>query len=490
MVVFICQIKHLQPDRKLNKRFFYFYSYADIRIRRDDDHFVQTIRIKKCQSVSDLLEESRMRLNFKKDDQLSAHKISHDERIADSVRIHKIARLGTVVIKRREARAIREDAATGKKHGLASISVKQNGNSNEIRHRSDLPQSETRRRDNTRRAGAKYGSKQNEIRTLNMKLEVHSKFIEGFVYKIVAEECIHVDKRKNNMSTFFSRNEHAEKRSKIRVIPSWSNWQPQKELPCWGVRINSNNVDKNNPSEFTLHRNKNRETSGIHRVLVKKTYFYQVREFPVNVTINEKAVEEVKKILEIKTKRGKQQAVKEFNDKYCSFVYSGNFCAGACLATVADACCVKPPNGQDSTNLLKECALEETKYYWSREIQGKRSLSYQFLKSKDPNVTVRVYNRSDPLRIQNMRDLQEAIREVRNWTVFPANWDDKSYFTPVYKIMQSQAEANKDEDLRRVSAMFKEYMEGKTAFFIFGSLVGNVCDELQDRVSYSPPNLL
>ena len=450
---------------------------------------VQEIAIKKCKSVSDLLEESRLRLKFEKHDQLSAHEMPHGERIDDSVRIRDIAHLTTIVIRRTETRAIRGDAATRKKHGFASISAKQNGNSKEIRHRSDLPQSETRRRDNTKRAGAKYGSKQDEICALNIKLEVHSKFIEGFVYKIVAEEYTHVDKRKENMSTFFSGNEHQEKRSKIRVIPSWSNWKPQKELPCWGVRINSN-VDKNNPSEFTLHRNKNRETSGIHRVIVRKTYFYQVREFPVNVAINKKAVKEAKKILEIKTKRGKQQAVKEFNDKYCSFVYSGNFCAGACLATMADACCVKPPNGQDSTNLLKKCALEETEYYWSREIQGNRSLSNQFLKSKDPSVKVHVYNRSDPLRIQNMRHVQKAIREVCSWTVFPANWDDKSYFTPVYKIMQSQAEANKDEDLRRVSAIFREYMEGKTAFFIFGSLVGIVCDELQERVSYSSPNLL
>ena len=424
---------------------------------------VQKIAIKECKSVSDLLEESRLRLKFEKHDQLSAHEMPHGERIDGSVRIRDIARRTTIVIKRTETRGIHEDAATRKKHGFASISVQQNGNCKEIRHRSDLPHSETRRRDNTRRAGAKYGSKQDEIYTLNIKLEVHSKLIEGFVYKIVAEECTHVDKIKKNMSTFFSWNEHEEKRSKIRVIPSWSNWQPQKELPCWGVRIN-NNIDTNSPSEFTLHRNKNRETSGIHRVIVRKTYFYQVREFRVNVTINKKAVEEVKKILEIKTKRGKQQAVKEFNDKYCSFVYSGNFCAGACLATVADACCVKPPNGQDSTNLLKKCALEETKYYWSRKIQGNRSLGYQFLKSKDPSVKVHVHNRSDPLRIQNMRHLQEAIREVRSWTVFPANWDDKSYFTPVYKIMQSQAEANKDEDLRRVSAIFREYMEGKTAF--------------------------
>lgn len=450
---------------------------------------VQKIAIKECKSVSDLLEKSRLRLNFKKDDQLSAHKISNDERIDDSVRIHKIAHLGTVVIKRTETRAIREDAATRKKHGFASISVKQNGNSNEIRHRSDLPQSEPRRRDNTTRAGTKYGSKQDEICTLNMKRKVHSTpELEGFVYKIVSQECTHI-KDGEIMSMFFSKEEHKEKRSKIRVIPSWSNWQPRNELPCWGVRIN-NNVGKNNPPKCELHRNKNRETSKIPTVIVTKTNFYSVTEFRVNVTIDKKAVKEAKKVLEMSTKRGKQKAVKEFNDKYCSFVYSGNFCAGASLGTVAKACCVKRPSGQDSTNLLKKCALEETEYYWSWEIQGNRSSSYQFLKNKDPNVKVRVFNTSDPPRIQNMRHLQKAITEVNNCAVFPANWDDKSYFTPVYKIMQSQAEANKDEDLRKVSAIFKEYMEGKTAFFIFGSLVGIVCDELQDRVSYSPPNLL
>ena len=453
---------------------------------------VQKIAIQECKSVSDLLEESRLRLEFEKHDQLSAHEIPHGKCIDDTARIRDIAHLTTIVIRRTETRAIREDAATRKKHGLASISVKQNGNRKEIRQRSDLPQSETRRRrDNTARAGTKYGSKQDEIFILNIKLEVHSTpELEGFVYKIVPEECTHVNTRKESMSTSFSWNEDEEKQSKIRVIPSWSNWQLRNELPCWGVRIN-NNVGKNNPSECELHRNKNRETSGIHTVIVRKTCFYPVREFRVNVTINEEAVKEAKRILEIKKKRGKQQAVKEFKDKYCSFVYSGNFCAGASLETVADAYCFKRPS--DSTDVLmtlERCALEETEYYWSSKIQEDRSLSCQFPKNKNPNVNVHVFKTSKPPRIQNMLHLQETIREVRNCTVFPANWDDKSYFTPVYKIMQSQAEASKDEDLRKVSAIFKEYMEGKTAFFIFGLLVGIVCDGLQDKVSYSPPNLL
>lgn len=388
-----------------------------------------------------MLEKSRSSLKFGKHDRLSAHKIPYGERIDDSYRIHDIAHFGTIVIKHTGTTENYEDAASHIKYGFASLPVGQDGNSKETRHRCDLSQLEARRRDN-------------EIWCLNLKLKICSDLkVKGFLFTIDPEDYTDYCKGTESTLTFFSEKEYEEKQSKIRAIPSWSNWKPLEAFPCWGIRIN-NNIGKDNPPKQS-HRNKNRETSEIPTVIVRKTCFYPVREFPVNVTIDEKAVKKAKKVLKMSTKEERQNKVKKFHDKYCSFVYSGKFYAGAWLAIVAKA------SGQDLTN-LKKCATEKLEQYWSREFLGYPSSIYSSAKNKD--ISVKVSTVSDPLFIWNMDELQETIKNVQTGTIFPANWDDKSHFTPVYKVMQNQAEANNDEDLRKVSAIFKECMEGKTAF--------------------------
>ena len=310
---------------------FYFYSDSiDIRIRRDDDNSFETIRIKNHKTISDLLEESRSILNSKKHDQLSAHKIPNSERIDDLVRIRDVAHLGTVVIKSTGTRANnQEDSATHKKDEFALIPVKQDGNWMEIRHRGALTESRATTTDNTTTAD------QNEIEFLNLKLKIASApQVEGFVFEIVPEDYTHIYKESESILTFFSEKEHQEKRSKIRAIPYWSNWQPREALPCWGVRIN-NSVGKDNPSEQS-YRIKNQKTGKIPVAIVTKTRFHQVREFGVNVTINEKAVKEAKKILKASTEQERRTETKTFNDKYCSFVYSGKFSTGAWFETVAE----------------------------------------------------------------------------------------------------------------------------------------------------------
>ena len=444
----------------------FFSDSVDIAIQRDGHNLFKTIRIKNYKVVSDLLEESRSILKFNKHDQLGAHKIPRGQRIDDSVPIRDIAHLGAVVIKCKGTRANHEDSATHKKNGFVLIPVKQDGNWMEIRNRGALTESRTTT-DNTTTAG------QDEIEFLNLKLKIASALkVEGFVFEIVPEDYTHIYKESERILTFFSEKEHQEKRSKIRAIPYWSNWQPREALPCWGVRIN-NNVGKNNPSEQS-YRIKNQKTSEIPVAIVTKTSFHQVREFGVNVTINEKAVKEAKKILEASTTQERQNTIKEFNDKYCNFVYSGKFSAGAWLRTKATARRYKPPKGEDSANLEK-CAAEETEHYWSWITQTSQSSTYRPLRNKDPNVRVNTVNVSDPQNIQKMSQLEEKIRNVETCTVFPTNWDDKSHFTPVYEIMKNQAEANKDDDLRKVSNIFKECMKGKTA-----ALVGIFCDEMQN----------
>ena len=430
---------------------FYFYSDSiDIFIKRDGDYWSKKISIENYKLVSDLLEESRSILKFKKHDQLTAHKTPHGERIDDSLPIRDVAHPRTFVIKCTEKRANHKDAAT------------HDGNSKVIRHIGDLSKPGATRRGNTTTADHQH---QSEILLLNWKLAPK---VEGFVFKIVPQDYTHIYNESECISTFFSDKEHEEKRSEIRVTQCWSNWQPREALPCWGVRIN--NVDKDNQTKQS-YENKNQETSKIPTAIVTKTNFYQVREFGVNVTINEQAVKEAKKILEASTRQERQNIIKEFNDKYCSFVYSGKFSAGAWLRIVATARRYKPPKGQDSAN-LERCAAEETEHYWSWVTQTNRSSSYRHLRHKDPSVRVSVFNVSDPRNIQNMYQLEETIRNVEYCTVFPANWDEKSYFTPVYEIMKSQAEANNDEDLRKVADIFKEYMEGKTAFSLSAHYIG------------------
>ena len=437
----------------------YSYSiiYSDdvyISVQRDDNSF-KTIRIKKHKTISDLLEESRSILNFKKHDQLSAHKIPHDQRIDGSVPICQIAHLGTVVIKCTGRRANNEDSATHNNQKLALIPVKQGRGSKEIRHRGDLFKSGV--------TGRVYATTadQHEIKFLNLTLEIESALnrVEGFVFKIVPEDYTHRYKESENTFTYFPGKEHNEKRSEILMIPCWPDWQPHEALPCWGVRIN-NNVGKDDPSKQSHGKTQ------LPTAIVTKTRFHQVREFSVNVTINEKAVKEAKKTLKVSTKQETQTTIKKFIDKYCSFVYSGKFFAGAWFATMAIARRFEGPKGQNSTNLEK-CATEETEHFWSWVTQRSRSSSYRPLRNKNPHVRVRMFYESDPRNIRKMCQLEEAIKNVKHCTVFPANWKDKSHFTPVYEIMKRQAEANNDEDLRKVSDIFKEYMEGKTPFLFF-----------------------
>ena len=423
--------------------------------RVGDTNYERIIHIHKDKVVSDLLERSRVRLNFKQDDQLSAHKIPNDERIGDSILIRDMAHLGTVVIKCTGRRANLESARTRSKRGLASIPGEQDENSKDTRQRSDLTQSEAAGGDNATRA---Y---QDEIKFLDLKFKSQNAIgLEGFVYKIVPEDYSHEYRETKSNLKFFSENECKEKRSKIRVIPSWSNWQPQKELPCWGVRIDNS---KDNPSKHQSHRNKNQGTSDITTVIVSETSFHQVREFGVILTINDKAVKEAKKILKMPTRQDKQNAVKKFNDKYCSFVYCGKFCAGAWLWKAVTATPSKRSKAVDST-ILEKCALEELDHRWSQEIQGNRSSSRSSVRDKDPCVNVRGWNTGAPPKIQNMRELEREIKDVNNCTVFPANWNEKSHFTPVYEIMQNQAKADNDKDLGKVGDIFKEHMKGKIFF--------------------------
>ena len=443
-------------------RIFFYSDDVDISVQRDGEISFETIRIKSYKIVSDLLERGRWILNFEKHDQLSAHKIPNGERINDFVRIRDIASLGTVVIKCAGTGANHEDVATHENHGLGLIPEKQDGSSDEIRHRGDLSESGTARR------GTTITAYKDEIKFLNLKLEIESALkVEGFVYEIVPEDYTHRYKEKEKILTFFSEKEHKEKRSKIRVVPYWSDWQPQEALPCLGVRIN-NNVGKDDLSKQS-YRIKNQKTGEMPVAIVTKTSFHQVRQFGVNVTINEKAVKEAKKILKAKSEQETRTTIKKFNDKYCSFVYSGKFSAGAWLKTVATARRLKRLKEQESTNLEK-CATQETDHYWSCKIQSKRSSSYRSSSyrplNKDPSVKVSVFDVNDPPNIRQMYELEEKIGIVENCTIFPANWDEKSHFIPVYDIMKSQAVSKKDKDLRKVADIFKECMKGKTAFLL------------------------
>ena len=428
--------------------YFTFYSnYVHISIERDGDKFKEpeTIRIQGSKTVSDLLKISRSSLEFTEHDKLSAHKIPRGECIPDSVRIHDIAHLGTVVIKCNATKENHEDAATHKKHGLASIPEKQDENS-EIRHRGDLSEFGAARRNKMTQA---Y---QREIKFLNMKFaSITSRNVKGFVFQIIPGDYEDEPKELgDSILTFHSEKELEEKQCKIlRVIPDWSSWQPSEALPCWGVRIN-NNIGKDKPSKKS-YRKKNQESSKTPIAIVTRTRFHPVREFGVNVTLGKKAVNEAKKILKV-WKQERQNTFKKFNDEYCSFIYSGKFCAGAWLRTAVTA---KPTKGQDA-KYLEKCATEETEHLW--ENQTNRSP-----RNKDASVKTSNVHVYDPPNIQNINQMKK-IEHMLDCTIFPANWDQKRHFTPVYEIMQSQAKENNDKDLLKVSDIFKECMKGNTTF--------------------------
>ena len=426
------------------------YSFVDISIEREDDGRLETTFIKNDKHVSDLLEESRWILRFKAHVHLTAHKIPSGERIDDSVCIRDIAHLGTVVIKCAGAGGNHENAANHQKCGLSVLPEKQFAISESIPHRGYLPEWLVKQNDKTT-ATMRRKNYDNEIDILNSKL--NNAGIKGFEFKIIPEEYKHNYKEDELSLTFSSDEERGKKQTKVREIPNWSEWQPDKSLPCWGVKID-NNVSSGTSSRRS-YRNKKRETSEIPTAIVVKTSFHQVKEFGVNVTINDSVVKEARKLLKVKIKT-RPNEVKKFKEKYCSFVYSGKFSAGFWLRTVATAWRFPDPKEQDLTALQK-CAMEKIERHWSWKSGRSSNPTWT---NMDSEVAISLMDDSDPSNIVQMCEIEKKLKNVKNFAIFPANWAKKSNFTPVHEIMQRQAEETGDEDLGKVSDIFKENMEG------------------------------
>ena len=425
-------------------------------VKRDDDSWLEPVHIERDKRVSDLLELSRSTLKFKKSDKLSAYKTHNNQRIDDSELIRDIARLGTVTIKSTGSRANHENHANYQKRGIAELSetfVEQDARSKTILHRSNMSELRPTKRVNTTTADV------GEVRFLNKKLKNYGAGVEGFVFEIIPEDYEYKYKKTESTLTFFSEKERKEKQTKIRVIPNWSEWQPEKALPCWGVKID-NSVSLGTSSKQSY---RSQTTGKIPTAIVTKTSFHQVKEFGVKVTINEKAIKEAKKILKTAKVHERQNIIKKFNDQYCSFIYSGKFSVGGWLRTVTTV--RRSSNDRNSHDLksLEKCALDKTKQRWlNLESEGGR-FSYQTRGRYQTDPAVK--DVSDPSNIVNVVELKQTIKNIRNCTVFPANWDEKLYFTPVYKIMQSQAEATGDEHLQEVSDLFGKYMTGKRVLY-------------------------
>ncbi|KAK3737717.1 hypothetical protein QZH41_000178 [Actinostola sp. cb2023] len=193
-----------------------------------------------------------------------------------------------------------------------------------------------------------------------------------------------------------------------------------------------------------------------------------MKKFRVKIRLNRKTVEDAKKILKAEM-NDKRYEIAAFNDKYCSFVYTGQFSAGGWFRTVATATSTE---SMDFTALERE-ASARTETHWAASASGygvsaggggkegsSSNIASQQTQQKDSSsVQVVIMKESAPGNTASENDLESKIKNAKNWTVFPISPFielKKSHFTQVYDIMKMQANETNDKELEKVSDIMKD----------------------------------
>ena len=195
-----------------------------------------------------------------------------------------------------------------------------------------------------------------------------------------------------------------------------------------------------------------------------------MKKFRAKVQLSDKAIDDAKEILKTNMHE-KRQAINEFNKKYCTLVYNGQFSAGGWFTTIATA---RSTEAMEFTALEQE-ASERTEKHWSVGFSGygvtagagqntgthNQRNEHESRQSSKSSVSVTIRKESAPGNTSSENDLENKIKDAKNLCVFPITEAKKSDFTQVYEIMKSQAEEIGDKDLERVSDIIKLYMKGE-----------------------------
>ena len=207
---------------------------------------------------------------------------------------------------------------------------------------------------------------------------------------------------------------------------SWLSWEAESGFSGWSVSVSASAGGDNSASRKEGEKTKTKEKTCI--AVVTKTSFHQMKKFRVSVKIDDKAIKDAKDILYASMFR-KQQVIDEFNNKYCSFVYSGQFTAGGWFRIVSTA---KSSEAMEFSTLERE-ATHKTEFHSSAAFSGygvtagggvnlgsSSQINTQGSQERrNSSVQVLIRKESAPGNISSETELETKIKDVKNCSIFP-----------------------------------------------------------------------
>lgn len=494
-------------------------------VKREDTGRVDRIEIGENKQIFDLLEASKAPLKFEGDGILCVYRDGDVEKniISEAFYLREMADPKVVLIikdrnieekeKQKEKDDLRDEENMEKAQKMKENIDRKLGKREKVSNNHDEfrkqfseqgPSSSTAEHkllDDLKQQAAKSGStpeispiaasEDEEIRIFTRK--INSEGLEGFVYEIVPESYTDYDESGYYERSFSSEEQRKSSHSKVSSANSWLSWQAEAGFSGWGVSVSASAGQDNSGSEKLAKQSRSAEKTRI--AVVTKTSFHQMKKFRVNVKLDEKAIKDAKGIL-YASMFNKQQVIDEFNNKYCSFVYCGQFTAGGWFRTVATA---KSNEAMEFSALERE-ATHKTDIHSSAAFSGYgvtagggvtlgSSSQANTQKSEERTnscVQVLIRKESAPGNTSNEADLESKIKDVKNCSIFPVMDAKKSHFIPIYDIIQSQAETEGDKALAQVARTLRLHIKGEQYFLylIFDWLLLNAqyliitCDPL------------
>ena len=466
-------------------------------VKREDTGKVIRIEIEEDNQIFDLLESSRERLKFEEDAILCVYIDGEDKIISEAFYLREIVDPKIVLIvkdKRMEEKKKskeKKDAkdrenmvnATKMKEIIGENLNKRDkvNNSHDVFLKQFYQEgpcsSQTEdnlldnlkqqiRKDDTAKEPSIDTSEHEEIRILTKK--INSEGLEGFLYEIIPESYTDQNESSYYERSFSSEEERRSTQSKVNSTTNWSSWQVEGGFSGWGVSVSASAGQNTSTSEQEGRKTQNMQKTRV--AVVTRTSFHQMKKFRVNVKLGERAIKDAKNILYAPMLK-KKQAIIEFNNKYCSFVYSGQFTAGGWFRTVATA---TSNEAMEFTALQRE-ATEKAETHWSAGFSGfgvtagggqntgssSQTNSQQSQQNTKSSVQVLIRKESAPGNTSSENDLETKIKEIKNCTIFPIVDAKKSHFIPIYEIIKNQTEVIGDKQLAIVSHILRLYMEGE-----------------------------
>ena len=306
-------------------------------VKREDTHKVHRIEIEKDKQIFDLLEASKTPLNFEEDAILCVYRQGDKEQeaISEAFYVREMENPNKVVliikdnnIEEKEKQN-EKDKARDKENIEKAKEMKEN-----IDKKLEKREKVNNNHDEFHKEFSKQGpsSSQAKHKLLDELKQQTTK--SDNTAEIIPESYTDYDESGYYERSFSSEEERKSSHSKVSSTKSWLSWEAESGFSGWGVSVSASAGGDNSASRKEGEKTKTKEKT--HIAVVTKTSFHQMEKFRVSVKIDDKAIKDAKDILYASMSR-KQQVIDESNNKYCSFVYSGQFTAGGWFRIVSTA---------------------------------------------------------------------------------------------------------------------------------------------------------